>query len=101
MVGWKEYLENIENMVDETLGKAVLELDRDIKMGAPVRTGRYRAGWITSKLEKLSYQISNNVEYAVYLIFGTRKMGIKHDVRGIVTYWKNHTLLSYLSKLLK
>ncbi|WP_456478116.1 HK97 gp10 family phage protein [Geoglobus ahangari] len=74
--------------IDRKLHDAVLELEGEIKQTAPVRTGRYRAAWASSRLGKLKYVISNNVEYAKYLIYGTSRMPVQHDVRGIIERWK-------------
>ncbi|WP_048086336.1 HK97 gp10 family phage protein [Ferroglobus placidus] len=79
---------SLPDKVDKKLQMAVFELEGEIKATAPVRTGRYRAAWVSTKLGKLKYAISNNVEYAKYLIYGTSKMPVKHDVRGIVERWR-------------
>ncbi len=93
--GLDRTLKNLENFrkslpdkVDKMLQMAVHELEAEIKETAPVRTGRYRAGWVSTKLGKLKYMISNNVEYAKYLIYGTSRMPIKHNVRAIIEKWK-------------
>ena len=75
-------------MIDANLHKEVLRLEGEIKETAPVRTGRYRAAWHSSKVRMFYYKLTNNVEYAKYLIFGTRKMGIKHDVVAILKRFK-------------
>jgi|GEM_PF-2487601 hypothetical protein len=84
--------------VDHVMQMAVLELEREIKKTppCPVDSGRYRAGWHTMRVKKLTYQIINNVEYAKFLIYGTSKMSVKHDVRGIVERWTGR-----LKKMLK
>ena len=64
----------------------------------PVDTGRYRAGWFWHRLGKLRYMLANPVEYASFLIYGTIKMPVKHDVRGIVDDWKRD-LIKVLRKI--
>lgn len=39
----------------------------------PVRTGRLRAGWKTEKTAEASVQVSNDVSYAVFVEYGTRR----------------------------
>jgi uncharacterized protein (DUF2237 family) len=99
--------------------KAVTDLDREIVKTAPVDTGYYRAGWIlTFSSDGSKAEICNPVNYAEYLIYGTRRIagalsfgrasysrkaikkraarypradlsrGILHDVRAIIYEWK-------------
>lgn len=81
---------NIKNIASDDLARDVYELERNIALGSPVDTGRYRLAWETIRKSKYSWEIHNSVEYAKYLIFGTIHHGIIHDVRGIVRYWNNH-----------
>lgn len=85
---------------DAAITREVMGLEREIKIGAPVDTGRYRAAWSTEKYPGV-WIIRNKVEYAAHLVYGTIHMGIKHNVRGVVSYWKNHTLKNALDKILK
>ena len=78
------------NTVEGVLDREVLGLERTIKETAPVDTGRYRAAWMADKKRGagfIEWFLSNNVFYSVYLVFGTRKRGILHNVRGLFESW--------------
>jgi len=90
---------DIKNVASDNLTRDVYELERNIILGAPVDTGRYRLAWETIRISKYSWEIHNSVEYAKYLIFGSIHHGIIHDVRGIVRYWNNHIRGKIQSKL--
>jgi len=99
----KKRLARIENdikkIASDDLARDVYELERNIILGAPVDTGRYRLAWETIRKSKYSWEIHNSVIYAKYLIFGSIHHGIIHDVRGIVRYWNNHIRGKIQSKL--
>ena len=81
----------------------VLRLEKEIKETSPVDTGRYRSAWHTT-IKGYEAEITNNVEYAPHLIFGTQRFrnvknpskyrkadlerGILHDVRAILHEWE-------------
>lgn len=90
---------DIKNVASDDLARDVHKLERNIILGAPVDTGRYRLAWETIRTGKYSWEIHNSVEYAKYLIFGSIHHGIIHDVRGIVRYWNNHIRGKVQSKL--
>lgn len=84
-------LENIKSLedIDKKLTKECLQLLREIVITSPVRTGRYKNGWEFFKSNRLKYLIKNPVEYSSFLIYGTCKMSVKHDVRGMIEKWKD------------
>ena len=104
---FKTQLAKIEDKIDKVstddLAREVFTLERNIVASGPgrcpVKTGRYRLAWETSRKSKYSWEIHNNVHYAKYLIFGSIHHGIIHDVRGIVRYWNNHIRGKIQSKL--
>lgn len=100
IAGMDSLEKDIAKKLDETITRQVMQLERDIKKSAPVDTTRYRAAWSSEKGVG-EWTIRNNVFYAVFLIYGTVKMGIKHNVRGILTYWRNWQLRPAIENLFK
>jgi hypothetical protein len=90
-------LREIPETLDNLLAEEVYSLEAEIVRTSPVRTGRYRNAWRTIR-RKLDYIVYNDVKYAKFLIFGTSKMPVKHNVRGIIHSWKLRlkTRLSFL-----
>ena len=91
--------DRIEEVSSDDLAREVFILERNIALGAPVDTGRYRLAWETIRKGPRNWEIHNNVQYAKYLIFGSIHHGIIHDVRGVVRYWNNHIRGKVQSKL--
>jgi len=93
-------LKEIPEAIDNILAEEIYALEAEIVKTSPVRTGRYRNAWRSIREGDLDYTVKNDVKYAKYLIFGTSKMPIKHNVRGIVHSWIQHlrNRLSFLFK---
>ncbi|AGK61509.1 hypothetical protein Asulf_01531 [Archaeoglobus sulfaticallidus PM70-1] len=108
-------VKNIADPLKNIFRDEVLRLEAEIKETAPVDTGRYRSAW-HSEISDLEAQIANNVKYAKYLIYGTKKFrrvkephkykkadlerGILHDVRAILHEWE-HDFRRLLSRLIR
>lgn len=70
-----------EERLDAALKKVTLLVERHAKEYCPVRTGRLRASIHHGKLGDLTYYVGSNVEYAVFVEFGTYKMAAKPYLR--------------------
>ena len=62
--------EHFEDKVIRTVKKATLQWEAKVKQATPVDTGNLRNGWKTD-IRKFKGSISNNVEYAEPVIYGT------------------------------
>lgn len=99
----------IEEIPKGKFRQGVTALNKEIVTTAPVDTGYYRAGWrLEFNPDGKEAVISNPVNYAEWLIFGTRRFkfvrnwthlaradisrGILHDVRAIFFEWKERFL---------
>lgn len=90
-------IKHLDDELDETLQKMVLEIEAEAKKRCPVRTGRLRASIHTGKIRDRVYFVGSNVEYAPFVEFGTRKMTarpyLRPAVRKVVNEYKNKGLL--------
>jgi len=56
------------------VNKRVVKFYSDLKSEAPVRTGAFRDDWRLVRTSKLTWTITNNMEYASLLWYGRREV---------------------------
>ena len=72
----------------DLIEEATFVMERETKVRTPVRTGNLRNGWhtdVTRNGGNVHGEVSNPVEYAVYVEKGTFKMAGRHMLAGGVT----------------
>lgn len=86
-------------IVDGEMGTLALMFEAEAKARTPVQTGRLKSEMIGRKTGFLTAQLSNNVEYAPYVEFGTSKMGPRAMIRQAAAAMKEKGLEYLKSKL--
>lgn len=64
-----------------------------------VDTGALRASMKWRKMGNLHYEISDGVEYGVYLEYGTEKMGHRPFVRPVFAAWQDKIADDFIANL--
>lgn len=70
-------LKNIEkdSRIDKALGRGGARIQAAVKMLTPVDTGNLRNKIVLNHEKMMEYAVTTNVEYAVYVEYGTGKLG--------------------------
>lgn len=80
--------------VDKALGKGGAKIQAQVKMLTPVGyTGNLRNKIFLNHVKLMEYAIATNVEYAVYVEYGTGKLGdpsVPHTSKDHWTYYNEH-----------
>lgn len=89
-----EALKNIEKdpRVDKALGKGAARIQGSVKMLTPVDTGNLRNKIFVAHEKMMEYSVTTNVEYAVYVEYGTGKLGdptVPHTSKESWTYYSD------------
>ena len=75
-----DYQEDVLEGLQKNIEKAALTLEKNAKQNCPVDTGKLRAS-ITTEVGKLEAEVGTNVEYALYVEFGTSKQSAQPFMR--------------------
>ena len=76
--------------IDKALGQGTAKMQAQIKLLTPVDTGNLRDKIIWNHAKMMEYAIETNVEYAVFVEFGTGKLGdpaVPHTSKDHWTYY--------------
>lgn len=87
-----EALKNIENHpgIDKALGRGAARMEAAVKMLTPVDTGNLRNKIFLHHEKLMEYAVMTNVEYAVYVEYGTGRLGdptVPHTSKEYWTYY--------------
>lgn len=87
-----EALKNIEKdpRVDKALGKGAARIQAQVKMLTPVDTSNLVNKIFVAHEKMMEYAVTTNVEYAVYVEYGTGKLGdptVPHTSKDHWTYY--------------
>ncbi|MCM1335305.1 MAG: HK97 gp10 family phage protein [Bacteroides sp.] len=77
----------VDEVVDRTLHRAAIRIQKQAKEDCPANTGKLRGSISVEKIPK-GYAVGTNVEYGVYVEFGTGALGdpaVPHTTRK---YWR-------------
>ena len=85
-------LKNIEKdpRIDKALGRWAARVQAAVKMLTPVYTGNLRNKIFVAHEKMMEYAVTTNVEYAVYVEYGTGKLGdptVPHTSKESWTYY--------------
>ena len=85
-------LKNIEKdpRIDKALGRGAARVQAAVKMLTPVDTGNLRNKIVLNHEKMMEYAVTTNVEYAVYVEYGTGKLGdptVPHTSKESWTYY--------------
>ena len=75
-----KYQEDVLEGLQKYIEKAALTLEKNAKQNCPVDTGKLRAS-ITTEVGNLEAEVGTNVEYALYVEFGTSKQSAQPFMR--------------------
>ena len=75
-----KYQEDVLEGLQQDIEKAALTLEKNAKQNCPVDTGKLRAS-ITTEVGNLEAEVGTNVEYALYVEFGTSKQSAQPFMR--------------------
>ena len=76
--------------IDRALGQGATRMQAQIKLLTPVDTGNLRDKIIWNHAKMMEYTIETNVEYAIFVEFGTGKLGdpaVPHTSKDHWTYY--------------
>ncbi len=87
-------LKNIEKdpRIDKALGRGAARVQAAVKMLTPVDTGNLRNKIVLNHEKMMEYAVTTNVEYAVYVEYGTGKLGdptVPHTSKESWTYYSD------------
>lgn len=88
----------------QTMGRAALVLEREVKIATPVDTGRLRASvlpTISPDSVPLWAKVGTNVKYASYVEYGTVKMDARHVTEGSSVRIKGKGMFAYAFEKVK
>lgn len=85
-------LKNIEKdpRIDKALGRGAARVQAAVKMLTPVDTGNLRNKIVLNHEKMMEYAVTTNVEYAVYVEYGTGRLGdptVPHTSKESWTYY--------------
>lgn len=66
---------SVDAAIDKGIGKGVQKIKRDAKVNCPYDTGRLKGSISTEHLEPKVWAVGTNVEYAMFVEFGTGQLG--------------------------
>lgn len=100
VTGVKELLQRLEALkdlekspkVDKALGKGAARIQAQVKMLTPVDTGNLRNKIFLDHPKLMEYAVQTNVEYALYVEYGTGKLGdpsVPHTNKESWTYYSD------------
>ena len=75
-----DYQEDVLEGLQKDIEKAALTLEKNAKQNCPVDTGKLRAS-ISTEVGNLEAEVGTNVEYALYVEFGTSKQSAQPFMR--------------------
>lgn len=89
-----EALKDIEKdpRIDQALGRGAARIQAQVKMLTPVDTGNLRNKIFVAHEKMMEYAVTTNVEYAVYVEYGTGKLGdpiVPHTSKDSWTYYSD------------
>lgn len=89
-----EALKNIEKdpRIDKALGRGAARIQGAVKLLTPVDTGNLRNKIFVAHEKMMEYAVTTNVEYAVYVEYGTGKLGdptVPHTSKESWTYYSD------------
>lgn len=89
-----EALKDIEKdpRIDKSLGRGAARIQGAVKLLTPVDTGNLRNKIFVDHEKMLEYSVTTNVEYAVYVEYGTGKLGdpaVPHTSKDHWTYYSD------------
>lgn len=76
--------------IDKALGQGTTKMQAQIKLLTPVDTGNLRDKIVWSHVKMMEYTIETNVEYAIFVEFGTGRLGdpaVPHTAKPYWTYY--------------
>lgn len=90
-------LETIKNLerdprVNQALGRGAARIQAQVKLLTPVDTGNLRNKIIAQQEKFMQWVVETNVEYAIYVEFGTGKLGdpsVPHTSKESWTYYSD------------
>jgi HK97 gp10 family phage protein len=92
---WARKLEALKNIekdprIDKALGRGAARVQAAVKMLTPVDTGNLRNKIFVAHEKMMEYAVTTNVEYAVYVEYGTGRLGdptVPHTSKESWTYY--------------
>ena len=89
-----EALKNIEKdpRIDKALGRGAARIQGAVKLLTPVDTGNLRNKIVLAHEKMMEYAVTTNVEYAVFVEYGTGKLGdpsVPHTSKDHWTYYSD------------
>lgn len=89
-----EALKNIEKdpRIDKALGRGAARIQGSVKMLTPVDTGNLRNKIFVAHEKMMEYSVTTNVEYALYVEYGTGQLGdptVPHTAKESWTYYSD------------
>ena len=89
-----EALKNIEKdpRIDKALGRGAARIQGAVKLLTPVDTGNLRNKIFLAHEKMMEYAVTTNVEYAVFVEYGTGKLGdpsVPHTSKDHWTYYSD------------
>ena len=89
-----EALKSIEKdpRIDKALGRGAARIQGAVKMLTPVDTGNLRNKIFLAHEKMMEYAVTTNVEYAVFVEYGTGKLGdpsVPHTSKDHWTYYSD------------
>ena len=89
-----EALKDIEKdlRIDKSLGRGAARIQGAVKLLTPVDTGNLRNKIFVDHEKMMQYSVTTNVEYAVYVEYGTGKLGdpaVPHTSKDHWTYYSD------------
>lgn len=68
---------DVREKLSQHIRRTALNMETETKSRTPVRTGLLRSSWTTEMVSELTAIMGTNVNYAVFVEYGTRKMAAR------------------------